>query len=71
MSNTIEEKDSRIPYEEEYQADYILELRPIIQQDKHTITLDINKQHSNVPKMLHNLNHRSINNQRKELIEVE
>src|ERR1700733_1938999 len=70
MSSTVEEKDNRIRIEEEFQADYIPELRPTIQTDNRIIGLEISK-HSTVLKTLHNLSHRSIHNQLKGPIGVE
>jgi hypothetical protein len=70
MLNTIEEEDSLTLCEEGFQADYILELKPIIQIDSRTTTLDI-KEHLIALRTPHNLSHRLIHNQHREPIGVE
>jgi hypothetical protein len=64
-----ERKHNRILIEDELQEDYILEHKQITPIDNSTITPGINK-HSIALRTLHNLSHRSIHNQHKELIEV-
>jgi hypothetical protein len=69
MLDIAEQKDNRILIEDEFQEDYTPEHKQTIPLDNPAIILDTNK-HSIVLRTLHNLSHRSIHNQRKELIEV-